>query len=202
MFSGVGVWFATPTKEGAESSHMSRAWNWLKKEFREILPVWIFFFFALGLLSLTVSAVLGRYQLTLSHPHEYVIGSLIIAKAVVLMDAFMDKEWLRGRPLIYPTLWNTSLYFLAALAFDRIEEILKIMRRQHLRFPHALRETINGMGEPRYWAVMAWLIALIAVFCAFRELIDAIGRDRFKEMFFGKGAGARRRAAGSPPAAA
>jgi hypothetical protein len=181
---------------------MSGAWNWLKKEIREILPVWIFFLFALGLLSLTVSAVLGGYELKLSHPHEYVIGSLIIAKAVVLMDALMDKDWLRGRPLIYSTLWNTSLYFLGALAFNRMEELLKIMRRQHLRFPSALRETINGMGEPRYWAVMAWLIALIAVFCAFRELADAIGRDRFKEMFFGKGAGARRKPAGSPPAAA
>lgn len=181
---------------------MSKAWNWLKKEFREILPVWIFFFFALGLLSLTVSAVLGRYQLRLSNPHEYVIGSLIIAKAVVLMDALMDKEWLRGRPLIYPTLWNTSLYFLGALVFDRIERLLRLMRTQHFRFAQAMRETINSLGEPGYWAVMAWLIALIAVFCAFRELIDAIGHDRFKEMFFGKGWGTRRRAAGSPPAAA
>jgi hypothetical protein len=180
---------------------MSKAWHWLKKEIREILPVWIFFCFALGLLSVTVSAVLGSYQLTLSHPHEYVIGSLVIAKAVMLMDALMDKDWLRGRPLIYPTLWNTSVYFLAALAFNRIEELLKIMRRQHLRFPHALRETISGLGEPRYWAVMAWLIALIAVFCAFRALVDAIGPDRFKEMFFGKSSGTRRRA-GSPPAAA
>jgi hypothetical protein len=181
---------------------MSKAWDWLKKEIREILPIWIFFFFALGLLSLTVSAVLGQYQLKLSHPHEYVIGSLIIAKAVVLVDAFMDKDRLRGRPLIYPTLWNTSLYFLGALAFNRIEELLKMMRRQHLLFPQALRETINGLSEPRYWAVMAWLIALIAVFCAFRELSAAIGPDRFKEMFFGKGSGIRRRPAGSPPAAA
>jgi len=181
---------------------MSKAWIWLKKELREILPVWIFFFFALGLLSVTVSAVLGQYQLKLLHPHEYVIGSFIIAKAVVLMDAFMDKEWLRGRPLIYPTLWNTSIYFLGALAFNRIEQLLKLMRRQHLGFDQAVRETINGLSEPRYWAVMAWLIALIAVFCAFRELSDAVGPDRLREMFFGKSPGTRRRAAGSPPAAA
>ena len=181
---------------------MSRAWNWLKKEIREILPVWIFFFFALGLLSLTVSAVLGRFQIKLSHPHEYVIGSLIIAKAVVLIDAFMDKERFRGRPLIYPTLWNTGLYFLGALIFDHIERLLRLMRTQHLRFVPALRETFNSSGQPGYWAVMAWLIALIAVFCAFRELTNAISADRFKEMFFGKASGPRRRPAGSPPAAA
>jgi hypothetical protein len=58
------------------------------------------------------------------------------------------------------------------------------------------------MAEPRYWAVIAWLIALIFVFCAFRELIDSIGSDRFKEMFFGKHSDLRQRPAGPPSAAA
>jgi hypothetical protein len=31
---------------------MSKMWNWIKKEFYEILPVWAFFFFAMRLLSL------------------------------------------------------------------------------------------------------------------------------------------------------
>jgi hypothetical protein len=38
-----------------------------------------------------------------------------MAKVVLIMDAFVDKEWLRGRPLIYPTSWNTGLYVLAAV---------------------------------------------------------------------------------------
>ena len=181
---------------------MSKMWNWLKKEIHEILPVWAFFFFAMGLLSFTVSAVLGTYHIELARPHEYLVGSLIMAKAVLLMDAFVNKEWLRGRPLIYPTLWNTCLYFLAAVGFDRLEQLFTLMRRQHMGFALAARETFANMAEPRYWAVMAWLIALIVVFCAFRELIDSIGSDRFMEMFFGKRSDLRQRPAGPPSAAA
>ena len=181
---------------------MSRMWNWLKKEFHEILPVWAFFFFAMGLLSFTVSAVLGKYHIELARPHEYLVGSLIMAKVVLVVDSFAGKAWLRGRPLIYPTLWNTGLYVLAAVAFDSLERLFALVRRQHFGFDQATREILSNMAEPRYWAVMAWLIALILVFCAFRELIDSIGSDRFKEMFFGKHSDLRQRPAGPPSAAA
>src|SRR5262245_56521731 len=181
---------------------MSKTWKWLKKEFREILPVWVFFFFSMGLFSFTLSAVLGKYHIELAQPHEYLVGSLIMAKAVVLIDTFMDTQWLRGRPLIYPTLWNTGLYFLAATVFDRLERLLALVRREHLGLGQATRETLSNMAEPRYWAIMVWLIALIAVFCAFRELIDSIGPDRFMEMFFGRRSGFGRRSPGSPSAAA
>src|SRR5215470_8090362 len=175
---------------------MSKMWNWIKKEFYEILPVWAFFLFAMGLLSFTVSAVLGKYHIELARPHEYVVGSLIVAKAVLLIDAFVNKEWLRGRPLIYPTLWNTGLYFLAAVAFDNLERLFTLVWRQHFRFDQATREILSNMAEPRYWAVMVWLIALIAVFCAFRELIGSIGSDHLMEMFFGKTSGVQERPAG------
>src|SRR5215831_8756048 len=143
---------------------MSRMWNWLKKEFREILPVWAFFFFAMGLLSFTVSAVLGKYHIELARPHEYLVGSLIMAKVVLIMDTFVHKEWLRGRPLIYPTLWKTGLYFIAAVAFNTFERLFTLVRRQHLGFDQATREILSNMVEPRYWVAMAWLIALIVVF--------------------------------------
>ena len=58
---------------------MSKMWNWIRREFREILPIWLFFFLAMGLLSFTISAVLGKYHIELSRPHEYLVGSLIIA---------------------------------------------------------------------------------------------------------------------------
>src|SRR5215831_18665679 len=141
--------------EGTESTHMmSKMWNWLKKEFHEILPVWVFSFFAMGLLSFTISAVLGKYHIELARPH------------------------------------------------DDLERLFTLIRRQHLGFAQATREILSSMAEPRYWAIMAWLIALIVVFCAFRELIDSIGSDRFKEMFFGKPSGLRQRPSGPPSAAA
>ena len=74
---------------------MSKTWNWLKKEFREILPVWAFFACAFALLSFTLSAMLGRYHVALARPHEYLIASLIMAKVVPTVDALMKLDALR-----------------------------------------------------------------------------------------------------------
>jgi hypothetical protein len=38
---------------------------------------------------------------------------------------------------------------------------------------------------PHFWAIQLWLIVLIFVYCATRELIRAIGRPQVQMMFFG-----------------
>jgi hypothetical protein len=164
---------------------MARAWKWLKKEIYEILPVWAFFFVSFGLAALTVSAVLSEYHIERQQPAEYLIGSLIMAKVVLLLDAFLKREWFRGRPLIYITLWNTGLYFVAGLTVHYLEELLKIKRRQHVSAAQAHHEVLRTMAQPGFRAMMVWVLVATFGFCAIRELIRAIGWDHFIEMFFG-----------------
>lgn len=164
---------------------MAEFGSWLKKEFRELLPVWAFFFLSFSLLSFTLSSVLGQYHVEAYEPPEYFVGSLIVAKAVILVDAFIKTAWFRGRPLIYATLFNTGSYFVAALAVRHFERMFTLMRRQHLGFVQANHEVFEAIHEPRYWVTVIWLLALIFAFCMLRELIRSIGVDRFKEMFFG-----------------
>jgi hypothetical protein len=38
---------------------------------------------------------------------------------------------------------------------------------------------------PHFWAVQLWLIVLIFVYCALRELVRVIGRQRVLQIFFG-----------------
>src|SRR5262249_2162689 len=100
---------------------MSKMLNWLREEFLQILPVWIFFFLSFGLMALTRITIFGEYHITPEEPPEYLVGSLIMAKVVLLVDAFMKNRAGHGRPLIYGTLLNTSLYFLAALVLQHLE---------------------------------------------------------------------------------
>lgn len=180
---------------------MTKMWKWLKKEFREILPVWLFFACAFFLLSFTLSEFLSGYHVELAHPHEYAIGALIMAKVVPMVDAVLENRWLADKPLIYPTLWNTWLYFTLAVLFHHLEQFLSRLR-QHLGFAQALAKTVSPVTEPRYWAIMAWLFAIIFAFCAFRQLARSIGSQRLIEMFFGRRPPRRSSSAGAPPAAA
>jgi hypothetical protein len=78
--------------------------NWLYKEFLEILPVWAFFFISFGLVALTRMSIFGEYHITPEEQPEFLVGSLIMAKVVLLIDAFFKVRREPGRPLIYGTL--------------------------------------------------------------------------------------------------
>ena len=165
---------------------MSNAWKWLRKEFWEILPVWVFFFVSFGLVAINRMAVFSEYHIKPTEPPEFLVGSLIMAKVVLLIDAFFKKERLQAKPLIYGTLWNTGLYFVAALAFHHIEHVIALVRREHVGIIQANHEVLLEMQTPTFWAMMASLLALTFVFCTLRELVHAIGLEHFREMFFGR----------------
>jgi hypothetical protein len=160
--------------------------NWLRKEFLEILPVWAFFFLSFGLVALIRNATFGEYHIQPSEPPEYLVGSLIMAKVVLLIDAFMKDRGRHGRPLIYHTLLNTGLYFLAALAFLYLEHTITLIRHRHVGLAEAGHEVLVTMEKPLFGAIMLGVLALTFGFCMIRELIRGIGFDRFMEMFFGR----------------
>jgi hypothetical protein len=173
---------------------MTRFWNWLREEFWKILPVWIFFFVSFGLVALNRMAILSEYHIKAAEPPEFLVGSLIMAKVVLLIDAFFKRERWEARPLIYITLWNTGLYFIAALAFHHIEQVIALMRREHVGITAANHEVLLAMQTPTFAAIMTSLLVLTFVFCMLRELVHATGLERFREMFFGRHL--RRRAEG------
>jgi hypothetical protein len=171
--------------------------NWLVEEFLQILPVWAFFFLSFGLVALIRSMTFGEYHIQPLQPPEYLLGSLIMAKAVLLIDAFMKNRGLHGRPLIYGTLLNTGLYFLGALVLHYFEQTISRIRHQHIGFAEASHEAVLALEKPSFLAIMLSVLALTFAFCMVRELVRCIGSDRFMEMFFGRHPGTGRRGAGN-----
>ena len=165
---------------------MSRILNWLYKELREILPIWAFFFISFALVEITELSIFGQYHITPEKQPELLVGSLIMAKAVLLIDSFFKGRRESGRPLIYGTLWNTGLYFVAAMVLHHVDRIIALIRHQHVGFAEANREALLALEKPTIVAIMIAVLALTFAFCMLRELIHAIGRDHFMEMFFGR----------------
>jgi hypothetical protein len=165
---------------------MSKILNWLYKEFLEILPVWAFFFISFGLVTLIRMSIFGEYHIRPQEQPEFLVGSLIMAKVVLLIDSFFKVRREPGRPLIYGTLWNTGLYFVAAIVLHHVEQIITLIRHQHLGFAEANREAFLAAEKPTFLTIMLGVFALTFTFCMLRELIHAIGSERFMEMFFGR----------------
>ena len=93
------------------------------------------------------------------------------------MNRFPEK------PLIYNVIWKTLIYFLAALAFRYLEHLIHFWRKS-ADFAEANRHLIEEIVWPHFWAVQLWLLVLLLVYCAFRELVRTFGRERIIAMFF------------------
>jgi len=165
---------------------VSKILNWLREEFLQILPVWAFFFIAFGLVALTRMSIFGEYHITPAEQPEFLVGSLIMAKVVLLIDSFFKRRKESGRPLIYGTLWTTGLYFVGAMVLHHLELIITLIRHKHVGFAEANRQALLAIEKPTFVTIMIGVLALTFTFCMLRELIDAIGRDRFLKMFFGR----------------
>lgn len=162
---------------------MSNLSQKVRHELRELMPVTIFFFVAFQLLALTDSLILKQYGI---HPTTFFAATmlaLVVAKVVVITDHFALVNRFPEKPLIYNVLWKTLIYFTAAISFRYLEHLIHFWRRS-AGFAEANRRLFDEIIWPHFWAVQLWLLVLLLIYCAFRELVRAFGRDRISAMFF------------------
>ena len=162
---------------------MSSLGEKVKHELRELIPVTLFFFVAFQLLALTDALLLRQYGIHLTTFFAATMLALIVAKVVVITDHFALVNRFPEKPLIYNVGWKTFIYFLAALAFRYIEHLIHFWRKS-ADFGEANRRLLEEIVWPHFWAVQLWLLVLLLVYCAFRELVRALGRERVLAMFF------------------
>ena len=93
------------------------------------------------------------------------------------------KEVSVKKPLIYNVAWKTAIYFAASLAVRYGEHLIHFWRRSG-DLATANRRLINEIVWPHFWGVQLWLLVLLLVYCTFRELVRALGRERVIQMFF------------------
>ena len=162
---------------------MSKLGHKLKHELRKLTPVMLFFFIALQLLALTESLMLKEYGI---HPRTFLaatIIALVVAKVVVLTDLLPIVNRFPEKPLIYNVVWKTAVYFIAAMGVRYVEHLIEFWRTS-ASFAIANRRMFAEIVWPHFWAVQLWLLILLLLYCAVRELIRALGRERIIQMFF------------------
>ena len=162
---------------------MSNLGEKVKHEVRELIPVTLFFFVAFQLLALTDALMLKQYGIHSGTFLGATLLALVVAKVVVLTDHFALVNRFPEKPLIYNVIWKTLIYFVAALAFRYLEHLIHFWRKS-ADFAEANRRLFEEIVWPHFWAVQLWLLVLLLVYCAFRELVRALGRERIIAMFF------------------
>jgi len=156
----------------------------LKHEFLLVLPPTIFFLVAFTLILATQRLILRQYGIPLMGFGGAVVGALIVGKVVLIVDNFPFVNKFPGKPLLYNTLWKTFIYFVAVMLFRYLEHGIPLLI-QYKDLMEANRRLIEEIVWPHFWLIHMWLVVLFFVYCAMRELVGAIGRERVVQMFIG-----------------
>ena len=164
---------------------MSNFWERLKDEFHEVLPPTIFFFISFHIVVLDRKLMLREYGLPLSSIASATVAALLVAKVVLITDKFPFINRFPDKPLMYNVVWKTAIYVAVALLIHYLEHFVPIWWRTG-DVGAAHRQLVSEFVWPHFWAIQLWLIILLFVYCALRELIRAIGREKIIEMFFGR----------------
>lgn len=156
----------------------------VKKDFLELLPPVIFFFVAFVLILTTKRMILSEYQISWTGFGTAVVGAILAGKVVLIVDKLPFVNKFPNRPLVYNTLWKSLLYFFASLVVGYLDQLVHFLR-QHEGLMEANRHLWAEVVWPHFWLLQMWMVVLFLMFCAMRELIRVIGRDKFIHLFFG-----------------
>lgn len=162
---------------------MSKFGQFVKHELHELIPVTAFFFVTFELLALTEALMVKQYGISVSSFLAALVLALVVAKVVVIADHFAVVNRFPDKPLSYNVVWKTGIYFAALFAFRYAEHLFHFWR-QTRDVAEAHRRMIDELVWPHFWCVQLWSVILLLVYCAFRELVRALGRERVINMFF------------------
>lgn len=169
----------TREPEDAKGLPISTIGSFVAKEFREALPATIFFLILFHRIGLTKAVVLDDYSFTALRSAGSVVAALIVAKAILVVEALPVARLFANRPLLQ-ILWKTLLYGAVALIFRFIEELLPLLSKTG-----GLVSAIQAMPDEVSWglfAVMAlWILGGLFLDCLASELVRAIGPDKVRQ---------------------
>jgi hypothetical protein len=154
------------------------------KEIREALPATIFFLLLFHLIGLTKAVVLDAYSLSALRAMGATMGALIVAKAVLVVEALSIARLFSGRR-ISNILWRTLLYGALALVFRFVEELVPLVSK-HGEIASAIRAMIVDVSWALFAVMALWIFSGLFLYTLASDLVRVVGPNKVKETLFSR----------------
>lgn len=159
-----------------------RFWKKLGHEASRLLPAWLFFYLCFSLLRITQTAVLQEFGVSATPPSRVLAGSLIVAKAIITVDALRLFRRLDARPVLISAPFKTAFYYLVVFFFQYSETLFEF---RHQGLEAASLEFGHRLGSLRFWVIQVWLLLLLFLFSSVRAFARKLGPHRFRHHLLG-----------------
>ena len=160
-----------------KGSLKQKAYQGLKEFVAISLYLWLVF----SLFVIYRSVLLSERISFIAHG-EALINALALGKIMLIAQELHFAENLKGKPLIYPTLFKSVTFAIILGCFKVVEEI-----GIGLYHGKSAADSITAVGGGTLYgilALMAILAVLLTPFFAFTELRDVIGAEKLRRLFF------------------
>lgn len=123
----------------------------LKHELKAVVLVTLFFALWLGVFMGLKVLILEDYQIQFKGFSMVLIGALILAKVVMILEHVSLGAWLRNRPVLVDVILRTLLYAMGTLVVMLLEKGFE-SRHEQGGFGPALMNVFQHRDMPHIWA--------------------------------------------------
>jgi len=164
---------------------MSRAWAFIKHEFRAALPAMAFFFVGFNLVELTIQLVLSEYFTRLANFMVATTMALIVGKAVLVANALPFISRLDDKPMLATVLYKTALYWFVVFVARLLEGWAGFWFEGHGHLGGFPAYVLEHFSWGRFLTIQIWIFVLFVVFSLLVEL-DARVAGGLRALVFGR----------------
>jgi len=149
-----------------------------------MVPVFIFFFVIFSLVD--ISRILLHSSTEAVYSFVVItMAALVMAKVVLISNILPFIDLFKGRPLIYSTLWKSSIYVLCTIFVRVLERVLPLFFEDK-GLSLIDERVVSEVERLPFWLSQAWVFVLLLLFVAWQELVEAVGSDKVRKLFFGR----------------
>jgi len=157
--------------------------KFLRREFVAAWPVFLFFVVGFLLLLLIIKLALANFSIEMTALSKAVVGALVAAKAVLILDETSLARRLEQIRRIIAVAVKTFLYGWITLLLGYMERFVDALRHKH-DFDGAIRYLID---QASWYRLLAWALGIslvFAIYFALFEIDKRMGKGELWRLFF------------------
>lgn len=157
----------------------------VKHELRNAIFPTAFFFLIFHFMMITKTLILDSYDMQWVSSASALIAALVVAKAILIIDATPAGRMFRDSRLVYHIIWKTIVYSCLVAVFRYIEELIPSWSK-YGALTLANQAIIEDTSWPHFLAIQLWLIASIAAFSTIVTIDQRFGTGSLRKALFGR----------------
>jgi hypothetical protein len=166
-------------KSQASPGNIRGLFGWLRAEAREMSPVFVFFLSGFLLVLLIVKLALAEYSITVNALSRALLGAVLAAKVVLLLEQTPLARPFRQLPRIVPIAFKSLVYGMGVIVLGYLERLVDSIRHSRAILI-GIQTADASLNLNRLLSVALGVTAVFGIYFTFVELSEFIGGDALR----------------------